>query len=73
MPNAYLAFAEYIQKLLDDKVPAINAFRIYTNAGLSLINQEDYQLHEQACELIEAGLRLNPQYDFGLQMKKTIR
>lgn len=67
--GAYKSFEKCIKRLLEDKVPAFPAFRIYTNAALC-------RMQDSGCsdtlgrELIRAALRLNPKYDFGWRQKE---
>jgi len=68
--KAYAAYERLIQRLLDEKVPIITAFRIFCNAGLCLLRQGDTSIEPLGIELIYASLRLNPLYDFGLRQKE---
>ena len=68
--KAYVAYERLVQRLLDEKVPIITAFRIFCNAGLCLLMQQDERVESLGFELIRASLRLNPLYDFGLRQKE---
>ena len=68
--KAYTAYEQLIQRLLEEKVPIITAFRIFCNAGLCLLMQGDTDSDPLGHELIRASLRLNPLYDFGLRQKE---
>ena len=68
--KAYIAYERLIRRLLDEKVPLITAFRIFANAGLCLLMQDETGTDPLGFELIRASLRLNPLYDFGLRQKE---
>jgi hypothetical protein len=63
---AYKSFEGVVRELLKDKTPFFDAFRIYANAAVCSMANEDMGLGE---ELLEASLRINPQYHFA---KRTI-
>ncbi len=67
--RAYRAYEGIIQKLLVERTPFFSAFRAYANAAVCcfLGNDELPPLGEQ---LLEAALRINPLYDFALQMRE---
>ena len=56
--------------MLDEKVPIVTAFRIFANAGLCLLMQDEDATDPLGFELIRASLRLNPLYDFGLRQRE---
>lgn len=68
--KAYAAYERLVQRLLDEKIPIITAFRIFCNAGLCLLMQSTANIDALGFELIRASLRLNPLYDFGLRQKE---
>jgi hypothetical protein len=68
--KAYEAYERLMQRLLDEKVPIVTAFRIFCNAGLCLLMQNNQGIESLGFELIYASLRLNPLYDFGLRQKE---
>src|SRR3989344_154445 len=68
--DAYGAFESLIRRLLDEKVPIVTAFRIFANAGLCLLMQDEDATDPLGFELIRASLRLNPLYDFGLRQRE---
>ncbi|MEK7175485.1 MAG: SEC-C domain-containing protein, partial [Patescibacteria group bacterium] len=58
---AYETFEGVVKDLLEDKIPFFDTFRIYANAAVCSMASEDMGLGE---ELLEASLRINPQYHF---------
>ena len=68
--KAYIAYEHLIQRLLDEKVPLVTAFRIFANSGLCRIMNTEMNVDALGFELIRASLRLNPLYDFGIRQKE---
>lgn len=77
--KAYKIYEEIITDLLNDKTPFFDVFRIYANAGACCTNESskldkvdfknEFLIYQ---ELVEASLRINPLYDFGLKMKNDL-
>ena len=65
--NAYQQFKNTVKMLADDRMPFIGAFRLYANAAICCFHKNDGDLGE---ELFNAALRLNPQYDFGIEQRQ---
>jgi len=67
--KAYDVFEALIEELLEDKIPATIAFRAFANAAIACFNEGDTRFGLGESILLGA-LRLNPQYDFGLRIKR---
>ncbi len=65
--NAYRQFQDAVKMLADDRMPFIGAFRLYANAAICCFHKGDGDLGE---ELFNAAIRLNPQYDFGIEQRE---
>ena len=63
--SAYEAYEHCITRLLDDRTPIFLAFRLYANAALSCFMNPEHGYDGLGIALVNASLRLNPQYDFG--------
>lgn len=69
-PNkAYVSYERLINRLLEERMPLVTAFRIFCNAGLSLVQKNKAEIDPLGLELIRASLRLNPFYSFGMRQK----
>lgn len=68
--KAYVAYEQLIQRFLDEKVPVFTAFRIFCNAGLCAMMQNNGSSDVLGYELVHASLRLNPLYDLGRKQKE---
>ncbi len=67
--RAYHAYEGIIQKLLDERTPFFPAFRAYANAAVCCFCAKG-ELEPLGEPLLDAALRINPLYDFALQMRE---
>ncbi|PIQ69097.1 MAG: hypothetical protein COV91_00615 [Candidatus Taylorbacteria bacterium CG11_big_fil_rev_8_21_14_0_20_46_11] len=65
--KSYNAFEQVIKDLLKDKLPFFHTFRVYANAAVCCFHKGDEMLGEA---LLDASLRINPLYDFGMHQKE---
>ncbi len=65
--GAYQAYEQFIKRILDEGTPLFLAFRLYANAALACFMDPDQGQDGLGIALVNASLRLNPQYDFGKQ------
>ena len=73
--GAYDSFENLIRILLEDQVPFFDTFRIFCNAGIVRFHDR----HENdngdpyfAQQLINAAIRINPQYAFAVKTKEEL-
>ncbi len=67
--DAYHTYERLMQKLLDERTPFFSVFRDYANAAICCFHAHG-DLEKLGQPLMDAALRINPLYDFGLDMQK---
>ena len=63
--RAYTGYENFVKRILDEQTPFVLVFRLYANAALACFMNSDKNMEGLGIALINASLRLNPQYDFG--------
>jgi hypothetical protein len=70
--EAYHSFTKVVASLLKDKVLTVLSYRTIANAGVALLNDgeqsQDYKKIWLGKKLVEASIRMNPEYEFGKSM-----
>lgn len=67
--SAYFVYEGILQKLLDERTPFFPSFRAYANAAICCFLGGD-ERKSLGAPLLDAALRINPLYDFALEMQK---